>query len=141
MKKAYSYLIGISLNLLIAAFVITLASWNQIYVWLLGDVDMLYKEAIYHYKNRQFEKAFPLFEKLAKIDTASYCKFVLGDMYYRGLAGDVDYKKAFELFEESATLNCNDAHNNLAIMYLYGHGVESSYWKAVYHFRCSAVIF
>lgn len=43
MKKAYSYLIGISLSLLIAAFVITLASWNQIYVWLLGDVDMLYK--------------------------------------------------------------------------------------------------
>ena len=40
--------------------------------------------------------------------------------------------------ENMAELNNTDAHNNLAIMYLYGHGVEVTYWKAFRHFRYSA---
>ena len=115
MGKIYSYLLGFGLTLLIAVFIAAFVSWNHIYVWFLGDVDTLYKEAIHHYKNRQYDKALPLLEKMARIDTASYCKLVLADMYYRGMGTHVDYERAFELYEESAELDNYDAHNNLAI--------------------------
>ena len=60
MKKIYSYLIGISLCLLITALVAAFINRNRIYVWFLGDVEALYKEAMSYYKNRQYDKAFPL---------------------------------------------------------------------------------
>ena len=111
---------------------------NRIYAWTLGDIPALYEEAIGLYKSCQYKEALPIFEKLAKLDTAAYSKFILGDMYYRGLACEVDYQKALTSFQEAAELNNTDAHNNLGVMYLSGHGVQADYSKAFRHFQYGA---
>lgn len=130
-----NYLTGIAVCMVLVGVVLAFTFRNRIYVWTLGDVPALYAEATALYKARQYEEAFPLLEQLAGIDTAAHCKFVLGDLHYRGLTGEVDYKKAFALFEEAAELNNTDAHNNLAVMYLSGHGVQPDYYKAFRHFQ------
>ena len=97
MKKVYTYLIGIGICALVVLMIVGITCRNRIYTWTLGDVPALYAKAFSHYKAREYQEALPLFEKLAGIDSAAYSKFLLGDMYYRGLGMDsVDYKKALE---------------------------------------------
>lgn len=120
-----NYLIGFTICIVLAGIVSAFTFRNRIYAWTLGDVSALYDEAMALYKARQYEEALPLLEKLAGIDSAACCKFVLGDLYYRGLTGELDYEKALALFEESADLNNTDAHNNLGVMYLSGQGVQA----------------
>ena len=106
MKKIYSYLIGIGICALVVLVIVGITCRNRIYTWTLGDVPALYVEAVNHYKAKEYQEALPIFEKLAGIDSAAYAKFLLGDMYYRGLGMDsANYKKAFELFLESAEQN------------------------------------
>ena len=133
-----NYLIGFAICFVLVGIISAFTFRNRIYAWTLGDVQALYTEATTLYKARQYEEAVPLFEQLAGIDTAAYCKFVLGDMHYRGLTGEVDYQKAITLFKEAAELNNTDAHNNLAVMYLSGHGVQADYSKAFRHFQYGA---
>ncbi len=139
MKKIQSYLLGLLTCVVIAGLIALFICRNRIYVWTLGDVPALYAKAVSHYKAREYQEALPLFEKLAGIDSAAYAKFLLGDMYYRGLGmNSADYKKALELFLESAEQNNTDAHNNLGVMYLSGHGVQADYSKAFRHFQYGA---
>ena len=133
-----NYLIGFAVCIVLAGIVSAFTFRNRIYAWTLGDVSALYDEAMALYKARQYEEALPLLEKLAGIDSAARCKFVLGDMYFRGLAGELDYEKALALFEESAELNNTDAHNNLGVMYLSGQGVQADYSKAFRYFQYGA---
>ena len=91
MKKVYAYLIGACICILICMIIVAITYRNRIYAWTLGDVPALYEKATSLYKSRQYQEALPLFEQLAELDTAAYCKFLLGDLHYRGLAGEVDY--------------------------------------------------
>ena len=101
MKQIYSYAIGICICAFVGVIILAITCRNRIYAWTLGDVPALYEEAIGLYKERRYEEALPLLEQLAGLDTAAYCKFVLGDLYFRGLAGELDYEKALALFNVS----------------------------------------
>lgn len=139
MKKSHAILLGIAICLLLAGVITAITNRNRIYAWTLGDVNALYAEAKSLYDTRKYKDARPLFQKLADIDSASYSQFLLGDMYYRGLGLDsADYAKAFMLFVKSANNNNTDAHNNLGVMYLYGHGVQADYYRAFRHFQYAA---
>lgn len=64
----------------------------------IGDCRQLWEEAQTHYVNRQYEKARELLEKIARIDTAHHAQYLTGDMYLKGLGGEIDYDKALKLW-------------------------------------------
>ena len=53
-----------------------------------------------------------------------------GDLYYKGLGAYLDYKKAFELYQKSATQGNLKAQNGLANCYRYGNGIIKDYEEA-----------
>ena len=92
----------IAINLCLIASIVTLFG-NKIYMLYIGDCHQLWEEAQTHYVNRQYEKARELLEKIARIDTAHHAQYLTGDMYLKGLGGEIDYDKALKLFHQSAT--------------------------------------
>ena len=115
--------LGICLLLLLA--VLGLKNANNIYALFLGDVQSLYEQADSLYRRQKYKESIKLYSKLARIDSAKYCQFILADIYYQGKAGVVDYKKAIRLFTESADNGNADSQNNLGYMYTYGIGTYS----------------
>lgn len=95
----------IVISLCLVASIVILSS-NKIYMLYIGDCRQLWEEAQTHYVNRQYEKARKLLEKIARIDTAHHAQYLTGDMYLKGLGGEIDYDKALKLFHQSAT-GCN----------------------------------
>ena len=91
----------IAINLCLIASIVTLFG-NKIYMLYIGDCHQLWEEAQTHYVNRQYEKARELLEKIAHIDTAHHAQYLTGDMYLKGLGGEIDYDKALKLFHQSA---------------------------------------
>lgn len=138
MKKLYHYLVGLSLCLLIVVGIISFANRNHIYTWWLGDVDALYKEAVACYKEHKYDEALPLFEKLAGIDTASYCKFVLGNMYRHGLGTLRNSMTAFDWYRKAAAHGDADAMNNLGYMYVCGFGKLMDIESALFWYERAA---
>ena len=112
--------IALGICLLLAMIVLGLKNRNTIYTWFLGDVQTLYMQADSLYRQKRYEDAETLYSKLAKIDTAKRCQFILGDIYYQGKTGVRNYKKAMKLFLESADNGNADSQNNLGYMYAYG---------------------
>lgn len=76
--------IALGICLLLAMIVLGLKNRNTIYTWFLGDVQNLYMQADSLYRQKRYEDAATLYSKLAKIDTAKRCQFILGDIYYQG---------------------------------------------------------
>ena len=119
--------IALGICLLLAMIVLGLKNRNTIYTWFLGDVQTLYMQADSLYRQKRYEEAATLYSKLAKIDTAKRCQFILGDIYYQGKTGVRNYKKAMKLFLESADNGNADSQNNLGYMYAYGIGTDIDY--------------
>lgn len=103
---------------------------NKIYMFYIGDCQQLWAAAQTYYDNRQYEKARDLFGKIARIDTAHHAQYLVGDMYLKGLGGEIDYDKALKLFHQSARGGNTYAENNIGFMYTYGLGVPQDYDQA-----------
>ena len=120
----------IVISLCLVASIVILSS-NKIYMLYIGDCRQLWEEAQTHYVNRQYEKARELLEKIARIDTAHHAQYLTGDMYLKGLGGEIDYDKALKLFHQSATGGHTYSEINIWFMYTYGVGVTKDYSLAV----------
>lgn len=103
----------IAINLCLIASIVTLFG-NKIYMLYIGDCHQLWEEAQTHYVNRQYEKARELLEKIAHIDTAHHAQYLTGDMYLKGLGGEIDYDKALKLFQVDFTVN-----TSLSLLFLH----------------------
>ena len=57
-------------------------------------------------------------------------RYLTGDMYLKGLGGEIDYDKALKLFHQSAAGGNTYAENNIGFMYTYGLGVTKDYSQA-----------
>ena len=86
MKKKQTLILSIGTSLFLLLGIVGLKFHNEIYVWTLGDVKSLYAQAESLYQQKEYEKAKKLYAKLAGIDSASRCQYVLGDMYFQGQA-------------------------------------------------------
>lgn len=75
-------------------------------------------------------KSTRVIRKIARIDTAHHAQYLTGDMYLKGLGGEIDYDKALKLFHQSATGGNTYAENNIGFMYTYGLGVTKDYSQA-----------
>ena len=113
MDKWRSYCSGIGICLILIAVIGICALHDQIYMWSLGDISDRYRQGMNAYREHDYDEARNRFILLAGIDSASYAQYLLGDMYYRGLGGRVDYEKAFALFEKSGEAGNMNACNNL----------------------------
>ena len=69
--------------------------------------ETLYKKAMDAYKEKNYEKAFKLFQKSADKDSA-VATFMLGRLYKNGLYVKADENKAIELFDKAAQLGCSE---------------------------------
>lgn len=137
--KIRNVTIALGICLLLALIVLGLKNRNNIYTWFLGDVQVLYLEADSLYRQKRYEEAEPLYSKLAKIDSAKRCQFILGDIYYQGRTGVREYNKAIKLFTESADNGNADSQNNLGYMYAYGVGTDIDYSKAKKYLSMAAL--
>ena len=84
MNKKQTIILSISIPLFFLLGIVGLKFHNEIYVWTLGDVKSLYAQAESLYQQKEYEEARKLYAKLAGIDSASRCQYVLGDMYFQG---------------------------------------------------------
>ena len=57
--------------------------------------------------------------------------FELGDCYIQGIFAPIDYARAYQLMEKSASLGCADGYYGLAYMYSFGFFVERDYQKTL----------
>ena len=53
--------------------------------------------------------------------------------------GKQDYERAFEYYTKAAELGDADAHHNLSIMYMKGHGVEKDEEKEIFHLEEASI--
>ena len=102
MKKKQTLILSIVTFLFLLLGIVGLKFHNEIYVWTLGDVKSLYAQAESFYQQKEYKEARKLYAKLAGIDSASRCQYVLGDMYFQGQGGKKDYDKARMLFIQAA---------------------------------------
>ena len=86
MKKKQTLVLSIGTSLFLLLGIVGLKYHNKIYAWTLGDVKSLYAQAESLYQQKEYEEAKKLYAKLAGIDSASRCQYVLGDMYFQGQA-------------------------------------------------------
>lgn len=86
MKKKQTLILSIGISLFLLLGIVGLKFHNRIYAWTLGDVQSLYAQAESLYQQKEYEEARKLYAKLAGIDSANRCQYVLGDMYFQGQA-------------------------------------------------------
>ena len=117
MKKKQTLVLSIGISLFLLLGIVGLKFHNRIYAWTLGDVQSLYAQAESLYQQKEYEEAKKLYAKLAGIDSASRCQYVLGDMYFQGQGGEKDYDKARRLFIQAAEGGNADALEAVAEYY------------------------
>ena len=138
MKKKQTLILSIVTSLFLLLGIVGLKFHNEIYVWTLGDVKSLYAQAESFYQQKEYKEARKLYAKLAGIDSASRCQYVLGDMYFQGQGGKKDYDKARTLFIQAAEGGNADAQNNLGYIYTMGIGTETDFYEAKKWLRMGA---
>ena len=77
MKKKQTLVLSIGTSLFLLLGIVGLKFHNEIYVWTLGDVKSLHAQAESLYQQKEYEEARKLYAKLAGIDSASRCQYVL----------------------------------------------------------------
>lgn len=107
--------IALSICLALGVTIWGVKNSNNIYTSFLGDVPALYWQADSMYKHKNYQEAAAIYSKLARMDSAKHCQYILGDIYFQGKTGVKDYKKAMELFTKSADNGYADSQNNVSI--------------------------
>ena len=98
MNKKQTIILSIGTSLFLLIGIVGLKYHNKIYAWTLGDVKSLYAQAESLYQQKEYEEARKLYVKLAGIDSASRCQYVLGDMYFQGQGGEREITTKQESF-------------------------------------------
>ncbi len=96
-----------------------------------------YEQAKKYYKNKEYDKAVPMFQRLAERGDMK-AQFVLGYCYKEGQGVAQDYTQAVHWYRKSAEQGDPDAQCSLGWSYFKGQGVPQDYTQAVYWYRKSA---
>ena len=131
-------ILGVTIALFMYLIFYCLHNLDNIYIYYLGDVKSLYEKAEMCYKEKDYVKARKLYTKLARIDSASRCQYIIGDMFYQGKGGKINYKNARKYFLKAAQGGNADAQNNLGYIYVHGKGVDIDYNEAKKWLRMAA---
>ena len=83
-------------------------------------INTVINEGDNYYKNRDYEKSFKCFKRIAKCDT--YAQYNLGFFYGTGLGVKKNDKKAYFYFKQAAEKGHNLAQYSLATLYAKGKG-------------------
>lgn len=97
----------------------------------------LYKMGIIEEENKNFEKAYEYYKKLAVLNDARGW-FNLGWYYSNGLGVKIDYEKANQNYLKAAEMGYSMAMNNLGAAYENGNGMEKNYGKAMEWYKKAA---
>lgn len=82
---------------------------------------------------KDVERGLTMFTRL--IDTYPALTYLaLGEIYFRGRAGEPDYKKAFENISKASEFESAIADHHLGIFHQHGLGVAQSYSKAAQYY-------
>ena len=95
---------------------------------------MKHNEALAAYKQKDFEKAYAIWEEEAKQNN-DQAMTNLGLMYLKGEGVTKDFIKAREWFERASEYDNDSANYNLALIYQTKLGVEEDYDKTLLYFR------
>ena len=117
---------------------VSLRYHNHIYAWSLDDIESLYAKAERLYREAQYEEARKVYKKLAGIDSANRCQYILGDMYFQGQGGKKDYDRARKYFVKAAEGGNANAQNNLGYIYTMGIGTDTDFHEAKKWLRMAA---
>ena len=137
-KNKKKIFLSLIIGILFIALMVCLRYHNDIYIWTIGDVNSIYNQAEKSYKEGDYSKALKLYTKLAKIDSASLCQYIVGDMYFQGKGIECDYEKSESYFIESAYGGNPDAQNNLGYIYTYVIGTNEDFGKAKKYLNMAA---
>ena len=95
------------------------------------------EQAIQYYDNKEYDKAVPMFQRLAQGGDAD-AQNALGVCYEKGQGVSQDYTQAVYWYRKSAEQGNARAQCNLGLCYYNGQGVSQDYTQAVYWYRKSA---
>ena len=95
------------------------------------------EQATQYYDNKEYDKAVPMFQRLAQGGDA-YAQCFLGLCYDNGQGVVQDYTQAVYWYRKSAEQGNANAQCNLGNCYYMGDGVAQDYTQAVYWYRKSA---
>ena len=113
MKKKQTLILSIGTSLFLLLGIVGLKFHNEIYVWTLGDVKSLYAQAESLYQQKEYEKAKKLYAKLAGIDSANRCQYVLGDMYFQGQASAQGHQLANDFLVKMETKDSTSVNDTI----------------------------
>ncbi|MDQ1263203.1 MAG: uncharacterized protein QG559_204, partial [Campylobacterota bacterium] len=86
-------------------------------------------EALEAFKNKDYARAFKLYEKSAQ-DGDAQSQSALSYLYANGLGVQKDAKKSFEWLKKAADANYSPAQYDLGMNYLTGSNIEKDSKKA-----------
>jgi tetratricopeptide (TPR) repeat protein len=107
---------------------------------LLNQHDLItdpYAEVMKYYKQKDYDKAFPLFRQLAEQGHA-FAQMSLGIMYANGYGVTQDDEQAVFWYRKAAEQGHVFAQSNLGYMYANGRGVAQNNEQAVFWYRKAA---
>ncbi len=93
--------------------------------------------ALEAYKNKEYTKAFALYEKEAKKGDTTAMN-ALSYFYYNGIGVDQDTKQSLNYLQKAADAKDKRACLDLGIFYLQGLRVAQDYKKAAEYLECAA---
>jgi len=104
----------------------------------MATIESRYAEASALYYGKEYGKAFPLLQALAK-EGHAHSQVLLGCCYYKGQGTSIDEAKAVEWFHKAAEQKDCEAQGMLGNLYFTGRcGVTQDYEKAVEWLRKAA---
>ena len=98
--------------------------WTDAYIFA-GDEYLGYEDVYEH----DTEKGIACYEKAIELGEG-YGYDCLGEAYFTGTVGKVDYKKAFEYFTATDEVHSDGKYYYLGEMYFHGYYVEKDWSKA-----------
>lgn len=96
--------------------------------------EILYKTAIGHLNNKEYEKAIPLLEEAIKFNHTK-SMFTLGKLYHLNDNISHNFIRAHALYEQAIEHGCTLSYNNCGIMFERGQGVKRDRKKAFLYFE------